>query len=78
MTDIIRCNIKYVEIRSECRGSCEECHKSVYQSTDCDYLSKMINHYLSHGYEVKHVGQETSRDDDGNPWQSTVAILLKP
>lgn len=39
-------------------------------------LDKAINHYLEvHGYQLLHVGQETTRDMDGNIWHNTVAIL---
>jgi hypothetical protein len=35
-----------------------------------------LNHYISvHGYYILHIGQETSTDMEGRPWQSTVAIL---
>lgn len=34
-----------------------------------------VNHCLSHGCVLLHVGQETSRDDEGHLWHSTVAVL---
>jgi len=50
---------------------CEECD---FTSAEIDAL---INHYLEHGYELLHVGQQTSRDGDGNLWQRTVVVLGK-
>jgi hypothetical protein len=38
-------------------------------------IGKEIQHYLEHGYKLLHVGQETSYDDDGKPWHSTVAVV---
>ena len=50
---------------------------------DCDYFplgpdtdfGETISHYLGHGFTVLHVGQETARDDRGEPWQMTVAVV---
>jgi hypothetical protein len=39
-------------------------------------VAHSINHYLKHGYKLLHIGQETSKEDDGL-WQSTVAVLGK-
>ena len=39
-------------------------------------MEKKINHVLSHGYKVLHIGQETI-EVDGQPWQETVAFLGK-
>jgi hypothetical protein len=52
--------------------SCQACNFSFNDWYD---LGKQIQHYIEHGYKVIHVGQETSRDNEGNPWQSTVAVL---
>jgi hypothetical protein len=39
-------------------------------------VGKAINHYTAeHGYRLLHVGSETERDSNGDPWHSTVAIL---
>src|SRR5262245_61197952 len=39
-------------------------------------LAKSINHYLEkHGYQLLHVGTETTTDQDGNPWHCTIAVL---
>lgn len=60
-------------------------HISTGDTRRCDHCEQMIggsnfsdsvNHYISaHRYKLLHVGAETSRDDDGNPWQMTVAVL---
>ena len=44
---------------------------------DSEYFEKMCNHLFEHGLKCLHVGQETSRDDQGKPWQSTVAVFGK-
>jgi hypothetical protein len=43
-----------------------------------DNFAESINHYINdHGYKILHVGQESSWDSEGSPWQSTVAVLGK-
>jgi hypothetical protein len=63
----------------------------VYISTDeskgcdhCDFrvgfenFAESINHYIdAHGYKLLHVGQESSRDINGNPFHLTVAVVGK-
>ena len=54
--------------------SCEHCGTMVGSNDDGD-LSDSINHYISeHGYELLHVGTQTSRGDEGL-WHHTVAVL---
>jgi hypothetical protein len=56
-------------------GRCDHCERSV-GCFDSEGLAGSINHYISeHGYELMHVGQQTDHDQQGNPWQSTVAVL---
>ena len=62
-------------------GMCEEegCDFGFKEDVDQTDFEVKVNHYLQeHGYKLLHVGQETSNDMDGNPWQETVAILGKP
>ncbi len=41
-----------------------------------DRFGESVNHLIEkHGYRLLHVGQETTRGDDGNGWHSTVAVL---
>ena len=41
-----------------------------------DNVAESINHLVQkHNFKLLHVGQESSLDSDGNPWQSTVAML---
>jgi hypothetical protein len=59
-------------------GSCTICRKFSPSSTDepMQWLQSFINHYLSeHHCVLIHVGQETTRDDTGKPWQYTVAVI---
>jgi hypothetical protein len=64
-----------VQINSSITKSCQHCG-NIGLSSEPD-VAEQINHYLKHGYKVLHVGQETSRDANGDQWQSTVAILGK-
>lgn len=42
-----------------------------------DNLGEFASHIISkHGYKISHAGQETNRDPNGNPWQSTVMVLV--
>ena len=55
-------------------GTCRVCGDG-FSGLGSDFELK-VNHYLQeHGYRILHVGQETTRDEDENPWQITVAIL---
>ena len=42
-----------------------------------DSVAERINHFLGHGYKLLHVGQQTETGPDGDPWQTTVAVLAK-
>jgi len=43
-----------------------------------DKFQESCNHLIQqHGLKCLHVGQETSHDNDGKPWQSTVAVFGK-
>lgn len=54
---------------------------------DCDFhfnhedsyynIGHHINHMMSKGWILLHVGQETTHDSEGNPWHNTVAIMGK-
>jgi len=55
--------------------SCAVCRKG-FNAYESD-IARQINHYLDHDYKLLHVGQETSHDDDGKPWHSTVAVLKR-
>ena len=62
-----------VHISNDESKSCEHC--DFRAGSD---LAESINHYIdAHGYKLLHVGQETSRDNMGNPWQIKVAVLGK-
>ena len=44
-----------------------------------DHLTYDTNHLIAaHGWVVLHVGQETTRDGDGNPWHRTTIVLGEP
>ena len=63
---------RVIHLSSDEWEGCPHCQE--WSSKDKD-LGEVINHYLGHGYELLHVGQETTRDMDGNPWQKTVAVM---
>lgn len=63
-----------VHISTDEGKGCKHCDFSI----GTDNFSESINHYISdHGYKLLHVGQETSRDNRGNPFQLTVAVVGK-
>ncbi len=57
-------------------AECKECGEVLPARA----LDEQINHYISsHGYELVHVGESTSRNpDDGKPWHDVIAIVGKP
>jgi hypothetical protein len=62
-----------VQLSSNEPGPCEECDEW-HWSLDYSVIEH-ANHYITaHGYRVLHVGQETSRTEDGL-WHSTVIVL---
>jgi len=66
-------NAKHVvQVTTTVSTRCEHCEKWV----DSEDFQGSVNHYIEqHGYKLLHVGQETTRDMDGKPWHSTVAVL---
>jgi hypothetical protein len=52
-------------------GGCSLCHE---KWKDWESLEERVNHYLKHGYKLLHVGQETSRANEGL-YHATVAVL---
>jgi hypothetical protein len=61
-----------VHISTNVSTSCEHCDKSI----SSDFFDESVNHYIDkHGYKLLHVGQETTPDDQGKSWHSTVAVL---
>ena len=71
---------------SICEGIGSVVHLNTQNDMDCIHcdqvehlLDAAINHYIkAHGYRLLHVGQETSYDDDANPWYMTAAVLGLP
>jgi hypothetical protein len=71
---------RVVSFSSSSGRGCEHCDDSLgidrHPLEGIERLTRSVNHYIEHhGYHLLHVGQETSRDDEGKPWQSTVAVL---
>jgi len=63
-----------VHINSDESKGCEHCGFRIGPHN----LAESINHYINdHGYKLLHVGQESSNDSMGNPFQLTVALLGK-
>jgi hypothetical protein len=62
---------KVAQVYSGTSESCKVCRKGLDATSD---FGGAVNHYLDHGYVLLHLGQQTSRADEGL-WQETVAIL---
>lgn len=65
-------NKEVIYLNTDTDKACEACGYSFNGWYD---LGNRIQHYLEHGYKLLHIGSETSRDDEGKPWHSTVAVL---
>jgi hypothetical protein len=64
---------KVVHISTNIHTGCEHCSFRIHSEN----FAESVNHYIgSHGYELLHVGQETSEGSSGL-WHSTVAVLGK-
>jgi hypothetical protein len=51
---------------------CKHCSESI----GLERFAESVTHYIEkHGYQLLHVGSETSLDHEGKPWHSTVAVL---
>lgn len=74
--------LKTVQLSSAIGKACEECapeDSPEFLFTNPDDVGAQVSHYMEiHGYELLHIGQQTGRDQAGNPWQTTVAIVGKP
>lgn len=63
-----------ISVESGNVATCEDCGKLPVADWTAD-IHVLINHYLEHGYELIHVGSQTSRDAEGAPSHKTVAVL---
>lgn len=63
-----------IEITSDTERSCRVCGRSTTDGGLDEPLAATINHYLKHGYQLVHIGQETTADGD----LRTVALVGKP
>ena len=60
------------DVSSNIYRGCEHCGAKI----GGDSVTEGINHYIEeHGYQLLHVGTQTSHAADGQPWHSTVAVL---
>jgi hypothetical protein len=65
-----------VYLRTNVSTGCCHCDRRVGGE---DEFADSVNHYIQqHRYILLHVGQQTTRDGDGMPWQTTVAVLGLP
>lgn len=62
---------KVAQVYSGTGEACSECRSPLDATVD---FGGAVNHYLDHSYKLLHVGQQTTRADEGL-WQETVAIL---
>lgn len=66
------------EVESSVWRQCPVCSNMPRGNIGGHDFEEQVNHLVQqHGYTILHVGQKTTRDDHGNPWQTTVAILGK-
>ena len=66
-----------ITVRSDTPMQCPICRDGMTRGADdSEGLAKRVNHLLSkhEGVRLLHVGQETTRSDDGELWQS-IAVL---
>lgn len=41
-----------------------------------EFFESNVNHYIQyHGYKILHIGQESTPDDEGKSYHSTIAVL---
>jgi hypothetical protein len=68
-------DVKYlVRLSTNEYGACAECDQ--WSAGPRYSVTDHANHYVQeHGYQILHVGQETSHDDEGKPWQATVIVV---
>jgi hypothetical protein len=63
-----------VHISTDVSGPCKECGTRV----GGEEFAEAVNHYIgAHHYRLLHVGSQSSVDQDGKPFQMTVAVLGK-
>jgi hypothetical protein len=61
------------QVYSDIEAPCPMCRD--FSSSGSDYFAEHVNHLLSHGYRLLHVGQDTTWSNDGAPIQRTTAVL---
>jgi hypothetical protein len=68
-------NVKHVlTLSTNVISPCEHCDR--FGPDSHDRLAQAINHYLeAHGYRLLHIGQDTTRNNEGELWHATIAIL---
>lgn len=69
--------MKYAYVSSNITGTCHECKGSVIENAYYDNIAHKIQHYVDHGYKLKHVGTETHTSDNDELYHTTVAVLEK-
>lgn len=61
-----------VRISTNESRSCPLCNNV---SLDGEWFERSAEHLFKHGLQCLHVGQETGTDDQGRPFQMTVAVF---
>ena len=65
-----------VQVSTDVHQLCQVCRAEV---PSAENIANWINHYIdAHGYRLLHVGQQSTMDFEGKPYQTTVAVLGKP
>lgn len=75
MTNIFSTKSVVVKLSSDISSGCKYCSEFEAFNKGID---EVANHYIDkHGFDLLHIGQESSNDNDGKPWQSTIIMLGK-
>ena len=65
-----------VRLTTDLGTSCDECDYFVGKSGDDSPIAADVDHYVKeHSYQILHVGQETTHNNEGRPFHLTVVVL---
>jgi len=65
-----------VKISTNASYPCPRCGEFQLDGTSTTGFNKACDHMINeHDFTLQHVGTETMRGSNGEPWQTTVAVL---